>query len=280
MKKVLAVIALFLTITSCNQTKSTPSNVVAKVYDYVLTKEELKANIPKTTTIVDSLKVTQEYIQRWSRQKLLYRNALINLDDTKDLDALVKKYKEELYVSYYKNALVNKKLDTLVFENEIDSFYVKNHTNFKLNEDLVQFKYIHVDQNNRKRYNIRKLFESDDIDDKQEILTDYEGYDDFYFNDSTWVSLRDVYVQKPDFPMLSTLDLARTNRLIEKQGVDRSLYYIYIKETLSKGDIAPLAYVRPTIKNILLHKNKIKFFDQMEQILIDDAVKQKKYEVY
>ncbi|NIJ45739.1 hypothetical protein FHR24_002210 [Wenyingzhuangia heitensis] len=280
MNKLIAIFSLLLLVTSCNQQKSTPTNVVAKVYNYVLTKEELKANVIKTNSIVDSLKATQDYIQSWSRQKLLYRNALINLDNTKELDDLVRKYKEELYVSYYKNALVNKKLDTLVFEKEIDSFYVKNFTNFKLNENLIKFKYIHIDPSNRKKYNIRKLFETNDVDDKQEILTDYKGYNDFYFNDSTWVSLRDVYSRKPDFPLLSSFDLARTNRLIEKTGVDKSLYYIYIKEIVNKGDIAPLAYVKPTIKNILLHKNKIKFFNQMEQILIDDAVKQKKYEVY
>lgn len=266
-------------LVACHQKKSTATNVVAKVYNYTLTKEELKNNIPKTNTIVDSLKVTEEYIQEWAKQKLLYRNAQINLDNTEELNALVNKYKEELYVTYYKNALVNKKLDTLVFEKEIDSFYQKNQESFKLNETLIKLKYIHVDPNNRKRYQIKKLFVSDDLDDKTELLTDYNGYDDYYLKDSVWISLKDVYFQKPEFPILSSWDLKSTNKLIEKTEADKSVYYIYIQDILDSGDIAPLAYVKPTIKNILLQKNKLKFFNQMEQILIDDAVKQNKYEI-
>lgn len=279
MKQQIAILLVGILV-SCSQKKEIPQNVVAKVYDYVLTEDELKDNILKTNSVVDSLKVVQNYIQQWSRQKLLYRNALINLDNTDELDKLVKKYKEELYVSHYKNALVNKKLDTLVFEVEIDSFYTKNKANFRLNEELVLFKYIHIDKNNRNRNKIKKLFLSDEIEDKHKILSDYKGYEDYYFNDSTWVSLKNVYSQKTDFPILSVVDLANKDRVIEKKGVDRSVYYIYIKESLSKGNMAPLEYIKPTVKNILLHKNKMKFFDRMEQILIDDAVKQKKYEVY
>ncbi|MGY5352589.1 hypothetical protein ACXGQW_08505 [Wenyingzhuangia sp. IMCC45533] len=278
--RVQSIALMIILLVSCAPKSTSKEDIVAKVYDYVLTKDELKNNLPKTTTIVDSLKVTQEYIQNWSRQKLLYRNALINLDKTDELDRLVNKYKEELYVSYYKNALVNKKLDTLVFEEEIDSFYQQNKSSFKLNETLLKFKYIHVDKRNRKRRSIKKLFETDSIDDKQTILSDYSGYQDYYFNDSVWVSLKDVYTQKPDFPVLTNTDLSKVNRVIEKQGVDRSVYYILNKEVLRKNDIAPVDYVKPTIKNILLHKNKIEFFNQMEQILINDAVKQNKYEVY
>lgn len=278
MKQLLTLIGMVLLV-SCHQNTPNATNVVAKVYDYVLTKEELKNNIPKTNSIVDSLKVTQEYIQQWAKHKLLYRNAKINLDNTQELDELVNKYKEDLYVTYYKNALVNKKLDTLVFQKEIDSFYVKNQQSFKLNETLIKFKYIHVDPRNRKRYKIKKLFISDELDDKLEIISEFKGYDDYYLKDSVWVSLRQVYTQKPEFPLLSDWDLKSTNKLIEKTEADKSVYYIYIHEILNTGDIAPLAYVEPTIKNILLQKNKLKFFNQMEQILIDDAVKQKKYEV-
>jgi len=279
MKKLIILLSVFLLV-SCRKENKTTSDLVARVYDYVLTREELKENVLNTTTVVDSLRITQDYVKNWSKQKLLYKNALINIEDTEKLDELVNAYKEELYVSYYKNALINKKLDTLVLEKEIDSFYLKNRSSFKLQEDLIQFRYIHLEKRNKKKSAIRKLFESNDPNKHEEILNKYAGYDDFYFNDSTWVSLKNVYLQKPTFPFLTPSELMKTESLIEKKGVDRSVYYIKIVKTLKEGSFAPIEYVKPTIKNILLHKNKIKFFDQMEQILIDKAVKQKKYEIY
>lgn len=280
MRAVLAILLLCVLLVNCKPKEETPKNVVAKVYDYVLTADEIRSQIPKTNSVVDSLELVKNYIKEWSNQKLLYRNALINLDNTDELDALVKKYKEELYVSYYKNGLVNKKLDTLIFEKEIQNYYTNHQSIFKLNEALILFRYIHLNGANSKLKEIKKLFLSDSLEDKQKIIANYTELQDYYLNDSAWVSLKNVYLKKTNFPVLSPSDLIRRNKLIQKKVEDKSVYLIYIKQRLDRGDIAPIEYVKPTIKNILLHKNKIKFFNQMEQILIEDAVKQKKYEVY
>ncbi|WP_010134206.1 hypothetical protein [Ochrovirga pacifica] len=271
---------LFLLVGCKNNNDKATNNIVAKVYNYTLTKEELKKHIPITNSIVDSLKVTQQYIEAWAKQKLLYQNALINLDNTEELDQMVADYKQDLYVSYYKNALVNQKLDTMVVQQEIDTFYVRNKANFRLNETLIQFKYIHLEPDTRKKYALKKLFLSQDPLDKNELLNEYDVLEDYYLNDSTWVSLKSVYDERPEFPLLTEYQLTKEDRFIEVSLADKSIYYIYLNKILKDGEIAPLEYVKPTIKNIVLHKNKLKFFNQMEQILIEDAVKQKKYEVY
>ncbi|MGY6649944.1 hypothetical protein [Wenyingzhuangia sp. IMCC45574] len=274
----LVVLALF----ACDvkQEPTIAKDLAAKVYEYTLTNDELKSKIATTDSKVDSIRISKQYIQEWAKKKLLYRNAIINLDKTDELDRMVDEYKEELYVSYYKNALVNKKLDTLVFQKEIDSFYVHNKANFKLGETLIKFKYIHLAPEQRKRKTVRKLFLSGKPEDQQKLLEAYKTVDDYSLNDSVWVSLKDVYVQKPEFPTLTQYQLSKEKILVETKLADRSYYLIYIQKVLNIGDVAPLPYVEKTIKSILLHKNKMKFFNQMEQILIDDAVKQKKYEVY
>lgn len=266
---------------ACNsKTTTTEQTVVAKVYDYVLTEDQLVQNIRETNSKVDSLNAIKEYVNEWAKQKMLYRNALVNLDNIEELNQMVDRYREELYVSYYKNAIVNKKLDTLVYKKEIDSFYTVNKSSFKLNEVLLKFKYIHLKPRTQKRSQIKRMFLSKDVHDRQRLLEEYVGYDDYYFNDSTWVSLKEIYDKKADFPILTNYQLSRKERFVQVNSADKSIYYIYIKNVLKEGDEAPIEYVKPTIKNILLHKNKMKFFGQMEQILIDDAVKQKKYEVY
>lgn len=280
MKKVYIFVLCICCVSCVQQGTKRSKNVVAKVYNFQLTKEDIKGNLPKTNSVVDSLKVAEDYIKNWAKQKVLYRNALINLDNTDQLDKLVAAYKQELYVAHYKNALVNKKLDTLVSESDIEAFYENHKNNFLLNEVVLKFKYLHVDRRNRKRNVIKKLFQTTSLEDKHQILSKYSGYQDFYFNDSTWVSLKSIYTKKINFPELTPRDLSIKNKVITKLGSDKSLYFIQIKQVLTKNAIAPLEYVKPNVENILLHKNKIKFFDQMEQILIDDAVKQNKYEVY
>lgn len=273
-------LCMVLSLLACTTGTTDTSNLVAKVYDDELTKDKLEEVIPNHLTGNDSIKLSTAYIQNWALEKLLYKNALVNLDNTDKLDALVGKYKQDLYVDYYKNALVKKKLDTLVLNDEIEKFYKQNKESFKLKETLIKFRYIKVDSDSKNNDAIVKLLGTDVLEDKEELLKKYHDFGEFYFSDSTWVSLDGVYKSKSDFPVLAHQELQLKNRVLKKKSKKGDMYYVVLKEVLNPNELAPLPYVHETIKEILLHKNKLKFFNKMEQVLIDDAVKQNKYEIY
>lgn len=277
--RLLFLFMLSFMLLGCVDKTQEPVDIVAKVYDEVLTKQQLVTGLPKNMTKNDSLSLVKDHINTWVKQQLFYHKAKLNIEE-KSLSNLVDNYKKELYISYYKNKLTNKSLDTVVSYLEIEEFYNKNKESFKLPEVLVKFRYIHLNKKNRNKRKIKKLLLSGTVADKQKILTDYEDHKDYYFNDSIWTSLQDVYNQKVNFPELNLKTLSKTKKMIEKYDYNGGLYYIVLEEILYKNNIAPLEYVRPTIKSILLHQNKKNFFKEMERVLIKDAVKQGEYEIY
>jgi len=274
----LVILVYSILLLGCVKERQNTENIIAKVYDDVLTAQELSENLPKNCSKQDSLALTKQYLKNWIKQKLFYRKAKLNLEH-QPIDKLIAQYKEDLYISYYKNKLGNQNLDTLVKKKDIESFYAENKNVFVLNETLIKLSYIHLSNNNTDKLKIKELLETGKIGDKQKIISDFT-HKDYFFNDSIWVSLKDIKNQKKNFPELSKINLATLNKVLQKPSNDNGLHYIKIKEVLKKDNIAPIEYVEPTIKSILLQQHKRDFYSKMEQVLINDAVKQGEYEIY
>ena len=49
---------------------------------------------------------------------------------------------------------------------------------------------------------------------------------------------------------------------------------------LEINDIAPLTYIEPTIKQLLLNRRKLDYMKKLEVEVMDEAIKEKEFEVY
>jgi hypothetical protein len=55
---------------------------------------------------------------------------------------------------------------------------------------------------------------------------------------------------------------------------------VAIKDVLRRNDIAPLSYIKPTIKEMILHKRKIELIRDIEKIIVKDATKNNNFKIY
>lgn len=55
---------------------------------------------------------------------------------------------------------------------------------------------------------------------------------------------------------------------------------IYINDVAKTYDIAPLAYIQPTVKRIILNKRKLEFVEKLEKDILNDAIQKKQFEIY
>jgi hypothetical protein len=90
------------------------------VDDKYLYSSELKDVIPLNTTVKDSLILAKNYINNWVREKLILRQALLNLSEEQlDFEKQLDNYRNSLIIYQYKSLLVNQKLDTAIKPSEI-----------------------------------------------------------------------------------------------------------------------------------------------------------------
>jgi hypothetical protein len=267
---------------SCNYFtfKDTEKEAVARVNDTYLYKEDLTNIFNTGLSKQDSTLLVNSYINNWVKQQLLLAKAQINLEDTQsDFDDLVKKYREDLYINSYKEAVVKQYLNYDITPQDIDKFYNENGQNFKLNEELVKLKYIKIGKDLINKNEIIRLFESSkkkDLDTLQhrEIFLKSQ-----HLNDSIWVKLSELYIKVPILKDLDKQELLKKDNFVKKED-SLSLYLVKIKNVLNRNEIAPKSYITPSIKQMILHQRKLQLLKNIEETLLEDAQNKKQFEIY
>jgi len=277
---------LIITVVSCDyiprfknadEGKGKP---VGKVYDNILFESDLKQVMPEGISKIDSTVFVRNYIESWAKQQLLLKQAEINLvDKSQEFDKLVSDYHSTLYINAYKEALVLSKLDTLVTQSQIQKYYTINHKNFKLNEELVQLKFIHTDSGRTDKKELIKLFKSKDKEVVNEFKLRALEFKSFNFNDSIWVKYTDMVQKIIPLKNMDKNKILKKSNFIQKED-SLGLYLITVKDVLKRNEIAPLSYISLTIKQIILQKRKLELLRRIEEDLLNDAIKNQYFEEY
>jgi len=256
------------------------SKLIAKVQGYELYEEDLRLIFPKNIEDIDSAEVAKNLIDSWVKNKLLLKKAEVNMpSENVELELLVSRYREDLYINSFKNALLAKKLDTVVTNEEIRAYYENNKASFKIHEELVKFRYIALDQSHNKRNEYGKMILSKSKNDL--FILDENSADmmSFFLNDTTWIRYKDVQRMLPILKRYDNIVVLQPDKFIVKTDA-RDSYYIYIKDVVRRDEIAPLCYVSKMISKMVVQQRKIQLIHKVEEVLVDDATKNKQLEIY
>ena len=278
----LSILFCIFTFASCDyiklQEKHAPtSEIIAIVNTDKLFKEDLKDFLPRNISREDSLILVKSFIQDWAVKKLLLDAAANNnsQESLKNINNLVQDYKESLLINNFKEALIKQQLDTIISDDEVDAYYLINNENFKLNEVLVKSKYLYFDASVINKKEIIKFFKSEEIEDAEELERQQLSFKMYQLNDSIWTELDKILLKLP----FSKENLLKKSKFIQKQD-SLGLYLVAIKDVLRRNDIAPLSYIKPTIKEMILHKRKIELIRNIEKIIVKDATKNNNFKIY
>ena len=276
MKKYIFILTLILLVFSCKKEEVIES-AVARVGDKYLFEEDIAKRFPENLSKEDSLLYRNNIIKNWATEELLLQKAKLNIEDkNNEIRQLVKTYEKELFIDKYKEAVLQQELDTVIDERDIDNYYEQNKDIYKLNEKLIQLKYIHFNKALNDKDEIVKLFKSNTLEDT-EVLIDRElEFNSYNFNDSIWVNFKQV---ERKLPILKEVDKLKKNQFIQKED-SLGVYLLAVKNILYRNDIAPKSYVVPTIKQMILHKRKLDLIKKIEQTLVNDAISKKQFEQY
>jgi hypothetical protein len=265
-----------LLLHSCSENEQL-EGAVARVNDRYLMEDELRRVMPKNQTAQDSILFRNNYINTWATRELLYDKALINVrSEDEEIDNLVEDYRRELLIDRYKRAVLQQDLDTIVTEEDLNEYYEQNKNVYRLNEDLLQLKLIHfaLDINDQKE--IEKLFNSKKAEDVEALEERELEFFALSLNDSMWVSKTQAEVR---LPLLKEEKSLKKGQFIKKED-SLGVYLVAIKDVLHRNDIAPESYVRPTIRQMILHNRKLELMNEIEKTLVMDAINNKQFEQY
>lgn len=279
-KSILYCTIIISTLFSCKKEDKVQKEAIARVFDSYLYKQDVIKQLPQDITGNDSLLLAKNLINRWVKEQLLFKKAELNLsEDISEINELVKKYRNDLLVNKYKEAAVEQYLDTIVTENDIESFYNENKEIFKLNERLVRLKFIHFSNDVINANELKKLFKSKKTEDLDSLKSKEMQLKSLSLDDNVWIRFDDI---KRKMPALNDSDLKailKNSKFFEKKD-SLGVYLIAVNGVLRRNQTAPMSYVTPTIKQMILHKRKLELIKKIEETLVEDAINNKEFEIY
>ena len=275
-------ILCFLVIFSCDLAlKPNSQDSIARVNNSFLTLDDIDTALVEGLSQQDSLIQIQNVINNWATEQLLQDGARINLEarQQSEFEILVQQYKSDLYTSAYLEALVKQNLDTTITNQELEEVYNQNKELFVLKEDLIKLRYINHDKNLPNSNEIKRRFRRYNAEDRTVLDTISLQFNSFFLNDSVWIKSSQVISKiKPLKKGFNKVLLKKINFIQLKDSL--GLYLMEVKDLLEIGSQAPMAYALPTLKQIIINKRKLKLVNQLKSEIVDDAIKNKKFEIY
>lgn len=282
LKKVIFLFVLGYCLASCNFFKETDDREpIARVNDMYLYEEDIQDLVADGTSKEDSTLLVNGYITRWATQLLLVDGSERNLPQNKqdEFTKLVDQYKKDLYTKAYLEALVKKSIDTFISVTEANELYESNKETFKLNDELIKFRYITIPLNAVNKDEISKRFtrfSKKDIRYLDSIAVQFKTYS---LNDSIWIKASQVADKISVVNSENKKELLKKSNFIQlKDSID--LYLMQINDVLLQNDYAPLEYVKPTIRQIVINRRKLELIKQLEKDITKDAIKNNQFEIY
>ena len=227
------------------------------------------------------MQIANRIINEWAEELLYLKKAEVNLSfsEKKRLDELVRTYRNDLYVKTYKDKAIQSQLDSLVTPEEIQAYCEQNKLNFRTNKDLLRGRYVRVRNEN---YNLRTIRRSiRRFNDVDKVFLDSIAlqFTTYSMNDSIWVQASQFFNRLPSISEKRYKNFLKNNTFFELQD-SLEVYLVVVEEVVLRNDLAPLEYVTPTLKQILINKRKLELMRQFDRDIIEEGLRQNTYEVY
>ncbi len=281
-KKAIYTFIAFCCLTSCKFFKETDDRApVARVNESYLYEEDIKDLVAEGTSAEDSVLIVNSFVTRWATQLLLLSGSERNLPQSKqeDFNKLVDQYKKDLYTKAYLEALVKKSIDTIVTHAEADAFYQSNKETFKLNDELIKFRYISLPLSAVYTDEITKRLVRFSAKDKKFLDSISVQFKSYSLNDSIWIKASQASRKIPVINSENKKELLKKSNFIQLKD-SLGLYLMQINDVRLQNDYAPLAYVKPTINQIIINRRKLELIKELEKDITKDAIKNDQFEIY
>ena len=279
--KILKIIFLLLIIISCdNLSKANQDELIARVNNNYLYKSDIDVLNIEFSSSYDSITKVKSYINTWAKNHLFYEKALLNISVSQKqiVDKLINDYKFDIYNNTYKENIVKYKIDTLITENQLIDYYKSNFSNFLLKEPLYKIRFIGLPKDNVDRKFISSRFIRFSKTDKVFLDSLSFQFTESFLNDSIWVNKKTLLEIAPFINPEKVLSIKKPQYFQFEQSLQ--LYLFKIEDYLNENEISPFSHIKNSIRNLVFNQRKFEFLKKFDQEIINDAIENKKFEIY
>jgi hypothetical protein len=254
---------------------------LARVYDTYLYPSDVAGIGNNAPSKKDSINAVKEYVQEWIREQLSLHDAQNNIKSDEDaLNKQVQQYKNQLLVYYYEQQLLKQKLDTNVSFTEIQKYYNEHSSDFVLQNDIVEAKYIIVNNDTTLNLDSVRVWLKSNSPQAAPHLTEFceANAVRYSVSDSTWFTTDEMAVILPNY--INTIQKVDPSSGYSEVSNAAFVYLIQLKDSRKQGVIAPVNFVKQSIRDIILNARRVAFLNSYHESLYKQSKKNNDVEMY
>ena len=254
--------------------------VVAKAGGASLMMSELQKVIPDGISSEDSIAFARQYINSWALDQIFLDVAESQLSSSElDVSKELEAYRRSLLKYRYEQLYVNERLDTAVSDDKVEEYYAANKDRFVLQRPVVKARFLLIASDSPSLSQIRKKMASEEVQDL--IDADSLAYSSalkFMTWNNEWL---DAVSLAREFGMDHTDMLRSMNgKWIEQKDTAGMLSLAYISDMIRAGEMAPIDYCTPSIKDMIISSRKQSLITSLERDLLNDARENGQFVIY
>lgn len=254
--------------------------IIASVYQKHLKLSDMAGLFPANSSKGDSADIIAKYCTRWTQEQVFLNEAEKHLPVDLSIEELLKRYRESLISLNFQQQLIQENLDSLVSDEELREYYEKNKDQYQLETAIIRCYLVKIPQTTRDRdeKNIRSWW-SDPTEPNLKKLARYvEKYNGIYhLEDSIWHNVSDIETIFPK-NKISARNWASGEELSFHD--DKFLYLFKVFEMVSKQEAAPMSYVSPKARIVILNKRKNKLIEDFKTKLYENEMRKNNVKIY
>jgi hypothetical protein len=280
---VIAILGIVLSaLTSCRAISSLlhDQGVVAQAEGVKLYRAELDELIPKGLSPEDSTELARKYITTWASDLIYQKVAQQQLSKSeRDVTKELEDYRKSLLKYRYEQLYVTERLDTAVADELVEEYYAAHPEKFMLQRPLLRARYLNIAKDSPAIKSLKKMMKSSDPNVLVEAdSVAYSVALKFTTWNNEWI---DAAALAGEFGTdYNTMLQSINNGWIESADTTGYLKLAYIPEILHKGELAPIEYSAPDIKDIILSARKQALIATLERDLLNDARENGNFIIY
>lgn len=242
-------------------------DVLAQVFQYKLTFDDIKDLIQGYETPEDSIQQVRSLAEHWVRDRLLLVEAEKNFPKEVNMNKLLEDYRQSLVMHFFEQQVIEERLDTVITESDLERYYEANKEQHRLESGILRGFYFKIKKpigRNDKLVQWWKTFPGQHYD---EILS-YTGKHarTNWADSSEWHEMNMVIQLFPEGTL--SPGAIRSNRSVFREDRDY-MYFLYPQEVFYERDIAPLSRIRTQAAKYIIHQRELELLERIKKEIYD-----------
>jgi hypothetical protein len=245
---------------------------LAKVYSNVLYEADLPNSTWEAMDTVEMETLKSIYIEHWIRNQLMLQKAKLDKHDKLIVKRMSADYKNLLTLDLFKQGLVREKLDSNVSDDELKDYYEMVKNQFRLDETMVNLKFLRIAADNQTVGRIAQLWNTGDYTEISDLI--YLNPEEAILEDDVWLSLERL---KKLIPHQMIQD---KTTYFDRKAFNDTDFFIKVFDTKHKDDIIPFPLLRDKVEAMIIIKRKNELIDNYIADLYKTETKKNNIKIY